>query len=323
MNTTFKYQEIIDKITELLLGKYIFLDVAEKMCALLKENLPLYSAIDDGEALAKCLTDDLRSISRDKHLHVDFRPTEAAMLLAETPDSPPKTEFWVKRLAADNYGFYRVEWLNGGIGYMDLRGFAPPELGGDVAVAAMNFLANAKAIIFDLRKNGGGSPNMVQLLTTYLYDGDIKHLNTFYFRFSEEYTHFWTLPYVPGKRLPNADVYVLTSAYTFSGGEEFAYNLKTMERATLIGETTGGGANPGDTFAVSEHFTMFVPGGRAINPITQTNWEGTGVTPHIETPAEKALQVAHQKALEKLIERSQDEAEKQMLLAELEKVRAD
>jgi len=92
---------------------------------------------------------------------------------------------------------------------------------------------------------------------------------------------------------------VLTSKRTFSGAEEFAYNLKNLKRATIVGETTGGGAHPGGGFRVHEHFRMFVPTGRAINPITKTNWEGTGVKPDVETPADQALTVARLMALKK------------------------
>src|SRR5262249_27539808 len=143
---------------------------------------------------------------------------------------------------------------------------------------------HSRALIFDLRRNGGGSPNMVQLITSYLFDPEIRHLNSFYIRPMDKHIQFWTLPYVPGKRLPTVPVYVLTSGYTFSGAEEFAYNLKQMQRATLIGETTGGGANPGAPFPVHSGLIVFIPGGRAINPITQTNWEGTGVAPDMEVP---------------------------------------
>src|SRR5690606_13915031 len=127
-----------------------------------------------------------------------------------------------------------------------------------------------------------GAPEMVQFLISYLFDDEIRHLNDIYTRFNDTTTHFWTLPYVPGKRMPDVDVYVLTSSGTFSGGEEFSYNLRSMERATLIGETTGGGAHPGRDFPINDLFTLFIPGGRAINPVTKSNWEGTGVTPHVE-----------------------------------------
>jgi C-terminal processing protease CtpA/Prc len=203
-----------------------------------------------------------------------------------------------------NYGFKEVKLLDGNIGYLDLRGFSDARFGGETAVAAMNFLSNASALIIDLRNNGGGSPSMIQLITSYLYGPQAVHLNTFYSRPSNEYSQTWTLPHVSGKRRPDMDVYVLTSGKTFSAAEEFTYNLKNLKRATIIGETTGGGAHPGGTRVATERFTVWVPTGRAINPITQTNWEGTGVEPDIKVKAADALQVAQVKALEKLVAKS-------------------
>jgi hypothetical protein len=142
---------------------------------------------------------------------------------------------------------------------------------------------------------------MIQLLTSYFYGSQPVHLNNFYYRPTNENTQTWTLPHVQGKRRPDIDIYVLTSSKTFSAAEEFTYNLKNLKRATIIGETTGGGAHPGGTKIATDRFTVWVPTGRAINPITKTNWEGTGVKPDIETKAADALMTAHVKALEGLV----------------------
>ncbi len=318
---SFDHSNIVQTLSGLLTERYIDLDVAENMAARLSASLPAYREIEDGPTLAQKVTEDLRSVSNDKHVRVRYQPDKAAYLRTTPVEDRP--ELWAVDAAADNYGFYRAEWLRGGIGYIDLRMFAPPEMGGDVAVATMSFLGNARALIFDLRRNFGGSPNMVQLLTTYLFDGETRHLTTFYTRYKDEYTQFWTLPHVPGKRLPNAHVYVLTSSQTFSGAEEFAYNLKAMERATLVGETTAGAANPGDSYAVSEHFTVFVPDGRAINAITQSNWEGTGVVPHVQTAAKDSFGIAHRLALEQCIEQARDQTERDLLGNELKALDED
>jgi retinol-binding protein 3 len=315
-------ENVVQKIAALLEERYIFVDKAQQMTAYLRDHAAAYSSIATVGEFARRLTDDLRRISSDKHLHVNYNPVEAAALLLESGDDAA-SEQEAQYMARENYGFCRLEWMTGGIGYLDLRMFAPPRIAGDTAVAAMNFLANAQAIIFDLRYNGGGSPNMVQLLTTYLFDYDIQHLNTFYIRHTDQHTHFWTLPYVPGKRATHAAVYVLTSKQTFSGAEEFAYNLKVMKRGTIIGETTGGGAHPGDTHALSSQFTIFVPDGRAINPITQTNWEGTGVTPDIQVAAADALRVARREALQKLLDCAQADDERALLTHELDILRTE
>jgi C-terminal processing protease CtpA/Prc len=147
-------------------------------------------------------------------------------------------------------------------------------------------------------------PEMVALLCSYLYDGgECVHLNTIYQRRGAVVQHFWTLPYVPGKRFGSQKpVYVLTSNFTFSAAEEFTYNLKHLKRATIIGERTGGGAHPGSRFRIDPHFAIFIPTSRSVNPVTQTNWEGTGVEPEITVPAAEAFSVAYREALQRLLD---------------------
>lgn len=170
---------------------------------------------------------------------------------------------------------------------------------GPTAIAAMNFLSHVAAIIFDLRENGGGDPKMIALISTYLFDKP-THLNDLYNRKQDSTTQSWTLPYVPGNRLPDAPAFVLTSTATFSGAEEFSYNLKNLKRAILVGETTGGGAHPVRGQRIDDHFTVQVPFERAINPISKTNWEGTGVVPDVAAKASEALDVAEKLATAKL-----------------------
>jgi C-terminal processing protease CtpA/Prc len=206
-----------------------------------------------------------------------------------------------------NFGFREVKILEGNIGYLDLRGFSDVAYAGETAVAAMNFLSNSDALIIDLRHNGGGSPRMIQLISSYLFGSEPVHLNNFYWRPTDTHSQTWTLPHVPGTRRPDRPVYVLTSKGTFSAAEEFSYNLKNLNRATLVGETTGGGAHPGGSVAATDRFMVWVPTGRAINPITNTNWEGTGVSPHMDVPAGEALDTAYSHALESLRDEAADE----------------
>ena len=206
-----------------------------------------------------------------------------------------------------NYGFTRLEILPGNVGFVDLRAFNDVREAGDTAVAAMNFLANTDAIIIDLRYNGGGSPSMVQLLTSYFLE-DATHLNSFYVRESDSYQQFWSSSHVQGPKLLQQPLYLLIGNRTFSAAEEFAYNLKNLKRATLVGQVTGGGAHPVQYhYFEAINFGMTIPFGRAINPITHTNWEGTGIAPHIEVVSADALDVAHQKALENLLANTQNE----------------
>ena len=163
----------------------------------------------------------------------------------------------------------------------------------------MSFVAHTDAVIFDLRENGGGDPAMVTFIASYLFDKP-THLNDLYNRKEDSTQQFWTLSYVPGERLAKQPVFVLTSKRTFSGAEEFSYNLKNQKRATVVGETTGGGAHPVDGHSVADYFTVMVPFAKAVNPISKTNWEGTGVDPDAKTSAADALSTAQKLAIERI-----------------------
>jgi len=305
-------KETIDSISSILEREYVFPDIGKKISDHLqdKSKSGAYENLNDPDEFAQTLTEDVRFINNDKHLRVRFSPE----MIAErrntvTPeDSLAFVERQRKMGQSRNHGFREVKILDGNVGYLNLVSFfGVDEESGKTAEAAMNFLSNTDALIIDLRNNGGGSPEMIQLITSYLYDSEPVHLNNFYYRPQDEVSQTWTLPYVPGKRNPDADVYVLTSSGTFSAAEEFSYNLRNLKRATLIGEVTGGGAHPGGTRIATDKFTVWVPSGRAINPISKTNWEGTGVKPHIEVPAHEALAVAKITAIEKLLERADED----------------
>lgn len=310
--TAKEQQTVIDSIGSKLNANYIFPDIAMKMVSSIESKLDKgdYKSILDPQEFATMLTADLRAISKDKHLSVSFAPDQIAeqQHTVTAEDSIAYLNRYVNNMKRDNFGFKEVKIMDGNIGYLDLRSFSNVEYAGETAVSAMNFLSNSDAIIIDLRNNGGGSPAMIQLITSYLFKSEPVHLNNFYWRPFELNTQTWTLPHVSGTGSPNTPVYVLTSSRTFSAAEEFSYNLKHLERATLVGETTGGGAHPGGSVVATDRFMVWVPTGRAINPITNTNWEGTGVSPHIEVPAADALDVAHAKALEELIKKNKDES---------------
>lgn len=289
--------DIIFSVSEVLMSQYVFPEAAKKIDALLKKNLAehKYAKIGSKKELAKMLTQDVKKINGDKHLGVIFDPEQVKEVREEREsesDGVFYTESRLNNLKAINYGFNEVKILEGNIGYLDLRFFIEPEYASNTAIAAMNFLSNTKALIIDLRNNGGGSSEMIKLLSSYFFDSKPVHLNTFFWRSDESYTQSWTLPYVIGPRHPTKKLYILTSGKTFSAAEEFTYNLKHLKRATVIGEKTGGGAHPGGAEVATDEFLVWVPKGRSINPVTNTNWEGAGVTPHIKTTKEKALEVA-------------------------------
>lgn len=278
-------ESTIKRISSLMNKNYVFPELANEMEALLKKNFKSgkYDSINDLDVFADILTEDLQSISHDKHLRVWKNNGEKF----KKRNSGGAFERDV------NHGFYDTKVLGGNIGYIDLRAFSGSRSATLVAEAAMQKVSNTDALIIDLRKNGGGSPEMIRTLTSYFFDGKKPvHLNTFYWRPTDSYQEFYTDTKIIGKRMDKVDLYILTSKYTFSAAEEFTYNLKNLKRATIVGETTGGGAHPGGVQSINSDFSMFLPQGRAINPITKTNWEGTGIDPHIQVEAKKALERA-------------------------------
>ncbi len=301
--------QTIDSLFKDLNEAYVFPEVAKKMETDVRARLKNgeYDKLTSAREFAKKLTDDLRAVSKDKHLGVRFSQRVIPVRTERSEPSEAEKEEYKKMLRLNNYGFVKVENMRGNIGYIDFRGFTDPELGAETVAAAMNFVNNTDALIFDLRQNGGGSPAMVALICSYLFGDKAVHLNDLYWRKENRTEEFWTKPTVLGKKYGDKDVFVLTSNRTFSGAEEFSYNLKNLKRATIVGETTGGGAHPGDGFRLGDHFEAFIPTGRAISPITKTNWEGTGVEPDVKVPQEQALKTAYLLALNKSLEKTKED----------------
>jgi hypothetical protein len=285
-------------------ARYVFPDVAARIAreVTTRQANGEYDAISDPAAFSALLTEQVRAISGDKHLGVQYGAAPLPVTGGPPGGPGPAGPGSIGPLI--NYGFVRVERLPGNIGYVDPRVFVDTNAGsGDTAAAAMSFLAHTDALIFDLRQNGGGFPTMIQLLGSYLFGPEPVLLNTLYFREGDRTEEWWTLPEVPGRRYgEQKPVYVLTGAQTFSAGEEFAYDLQALGRATIVGEVTGGGANPGELVPLADGFAAFIPFGQAINPVTGTNWEGSGVQPDVAVPATDALTTAQILALRRRLE---------------------
>jgi retinol-binding protein 3 len=301
--------EVFHAVVKRLNEAYVFPEAAAKMGEALRARAAKgeYEQITSAKEFARKLTSDLQEVSRDKHLRVRYSHQPIPERPQRGEPTAEEREQFQRQMSRINYGFERVERLPGNVGYVDFRGFFAPELGKETVASVFNFLSNTDALIIDLRRNGGGDPEMVALISSYLFGPEPVHLNSLYWREGDRTEEFWTKKEVAGKRYAGKDVYVLTSNYTFSGAEEFSYNLKSLKRATIIGETTGGGAHPGTGFRINQHFGMFIPTGRAINPVTKTNWEGTGVEPDVKVPADQALKVAHLAAVRKAAEKTTDE----------------
>ncbi|HKP71332.1 MAG TPA: S41 family peptidase, partial [Pyrinomonadaceae bacterium] len=220
-----------------------------------------------------------------------------------------------------NMGLEKVETLNGNIGLLEFSYFDPSNEAAKKISDAMNTLASTDALIIDLRRCRGGASNAITLLMSYFFDKSI-HLSDAYDRVLDEKMESWSLAEVPGKRYGQKDVYILTSRFTFSAAEDISYTLKNLKRATIVGETTGGGAHPVRGRRLNEHFFVMVPFARYISPVTQTNWEGVGVKPDVEAPAAHALKLAQLTALKKLSAQKHDaktSAQLKTLIEELQK----
>ena len=309
--------KIIDWICLKLDEIYVFPDVAKKMEVFIRNRFSQgeYAKITDIRQFSRTLSKDMVSVSNDRHIAVRYslNPSLRAQRLDEEEEKK-RLELRILNWKLDNFQFKKIEHLEGNIGYLRFDQFADARWGGDTAVAALQLLGYCDALIIDLRYNGGGNSNMIQLILSYFFD-EQKHINSFFIPRENKTEQSYTSSYVRGRRLDKVDLYILTSQRTFSAAEEFTYDLKHMERATVIGETTGGGGHTVATERNDELKIEFnVPDTRAINPVTKTNWEGKGVVPHILCPMEEAFDRAYSLALKNLYEKTESKGNKKQWL---------
>ncbi len=301
-------RRVIDGVIRRIQEGYIYPERARQMALAVRRNASRgsYDRIGRALQLAEQLTRDLQAVSRDRHIQVGF---DSRGVVDEVPDAEPTPTQRLQQAAFGrrvNWGFERAERLDGNIGYLEIRTFNfDAESVDSTLAAAMNFLASTDALIIDVRRNGGGDPNMVAAVCSYLMPVGTL-VNKFYWRPQNRWDEFRTKK-VSGRHYGTTrPVYVLTSDNTFSGAEEFAYDVQTQKRSEVVGDTTGGGAHPGGFRKVSDHFGVWVPSGRAVNPVTNTNWEGTGVIPDVPTSADEALRTAHLRAVRRILVRERD-----------------
>jgi len=302
-------------LADALRKRYVFPAIAEKYAAAVEKKLaaggyPQTTA----SALADAINADLQVVNKDRHLWIRFAPDFKREGSPDDEPTPAEKAEMKQRAEWMAYGIDKIERLHGNIGLVDLRAFLRKEDVASAIAAAMSLVANTNALIIDLRENGGGEPETVAHLVSYFVaDGKKLHVNDIYDRPTNNTTEYWAEPKLAGPRYAGRRIYVLTSAHTFSGAEEFAYDIQTHKLGTIIGEITGGGAHPGDVVPVGAGFIAFVPQGRAINPITKTNWEGTGVKPDVATTADKALDTAYLTALKAVLDDERDPKRRDML----------
>ncbi|MEY4549005.1 MAG: hypothetical protein RL685_5200 [Pseudomonadota bacterium] len=283
----------IETISRQLQDHYVFPETAAQVIAALqrKQARGDYDAITDAVELAGVLTLDLRRLARDKHLSLRFGP------VPPQPDLSGSAPPW---LAQSGYGFGAIERLEGNVALLTLNGFPPLFAEQRAAIGErMSQIADAAAVIVDLRNNGGGFPPTVLEVCSYFFDPEPVHLIDIYRRDTNHTNEHWTQRELPGRRFGSQKpVFILTGPRTFSGGEGFAYQLQTQNRAVVVGESTGGGAHPSQPYPVEGGFVLMVPWGRSISPVTGTNWEGIGVLPDVAVPADDALPAAQRLALQ-------------------------
>lgn len=282
--------QAVDRVGQLLNRFYVLPEVAARMDRHIRAKLEAgaFDQMADSDEFMEAMTRELRLVSNDKHL---------AMFRGPNPDEQTEEDRDLKRLLGrfertkDNFGLDKVEILDENVGYMSVRSVMYSPEATETVSAALKFLEHTDALIIDLRENRGGDPAYMAYVISYFFEKP-THINSIYWRDRDRTDEFWTKENVPGKKLVDLPLYVLISGRTFSGAEEFAYDLQSLKRALVVGERSAGGANPSSSWVVYRDLRISIPFGRAINPKTGTNWEGAGVKPDIEVAADVALEAA-------------------------------
>ena len=299
---------VIAAICDSMEAHYVFPDQARRLSGELKARAAqgAFDRVTSADKFAHAMTETLQAVLKDKHLEVryfaDAVPPDAGS------DQPGPAEVEAERVehARFNHGVAEFKRLQGNLGYLDLHAFGRPDATAPRYAAVMALMKDTAGMVIDLRHAEGGDPDSVMLLASYLFDKP-THLNDIWMRDDNAATERWTDPKVIGPHYGQArPIVLLVGPDTFSAGEDFAYALKNAGRATLIGQTTGGGAHPGHPRRLTDHFMMNVPTGRSISPVTHTDWEGVGVTPDIRIDPDKALDRAQLALLEKLVPAEKD-----------------
>jgi len=294
--------ETIETLSKLLVDFYVIPEKGKKMAEQLNENLlnGKYDNMNEFSQFASTITNDLFEIAKDKHLNIYYSPSKDDYFRKlQTLSESEKNEATMrqKTLESDNnFGFKKLEIMSGNIGYVQLSTFANIDYASETATSAMFFLSNTEAIIIDLRNNNGGWPATVQFLASYFYDyseGGNTVLFEQHITSNNQIISYPVLPYLPGKRMANTPLYILTNKYSISAAECFAYSLQKLGRATVIGEQTGFGAHATrGPEILNDFFMLKLPVGKMISPVTKTTWEGVGVIPDIITDGKDALTAA-------------------------------
>lgn len=322
---------VIEGIKTLIHSNYVFIDRVEYVNNALDSlhQTGKYDDITDSKDFAKVLSDDLVAITKDKHFKVQYSPEllksrrERAKRQEEQRDTEevdPEAIDWNEWYARqENFGFTKVEILDGNIGYMKLNFWHHLAWVESTIDATMGFLTNTDALIIDLRENQGGYSPTDTYLGSYFFDAQPKLWMSSYNRPTGETSSDSTFQELGGARYLDKPVYILVGEQTFSLAESFAYSMKHFGRATIIGKTTPGAAHGINFLAANDNFGVQVPVQYNIHPVTKTDWEGTGVRPDINTSPNEALKIAHLEALDRLI----DHADRERIIERYHKIKKD
>ena len=302
---------LVDSLANQLSKYYVEKDAALQMSAYLRSRLKegAYSKIADPHQLAGLLTDDVTDVYKDEHLHIEYNPILANEVSGNIDDVPKMVAEKLKNDRAKNFGFKKVEVLYGNIGYLELSGFSRlNQYSRETANNAMRLLCNSNALIIDLRYGVGGSPEMMTHIISHFFK-EKTHVSDIYIRSENATLPYYTIPDSSTTHLTDVPIYVLTSYKTFSAAEGLAFALKSLHRATIVGEATRGGAHTVTYRPLSSGFVADIPFGKAFNPINKETWERHGITPDVKVSADKALEVAEELIFENALSKTKDSAE--------------
>ncbi|MEM8888471.1 MAG: S41 family peptidase [Bacteroidota bacterium] len=298
---------LIQRISALTEEFYITQDTGRLMGKLVQQKLEsgAYADLSHPDSLARQLTRDLRSVNGDLHMFVEaippggFQPNDSSSILVD------------RRGTWSNYGFQKTEILNGNVGYVKVshftswRHFEAAKL---VIQQTIKNIENTDALIVDVRGNGGGFEEIVAYLISYFFEEEAPiHLSDYYCRHDGNRSSIYTDPDIPGKKLPNLPLYILIDEKTGSAAESFAYMLKHMDRALVIGERSAGAGNGASQHRPSDRFLLVVACQQTINAVTKTSFEKVGVIPHIDASSSEAFDTAYKLALEHLRDKEENE----------------
>jgi hypothetical protein len=280
------------RIIGLLRSHYVLTDKIEPLVAALERRRRhgAYRGLQNRAMFASVLTDDLRTASGDGHLSVKLGAGERSDV-----EGAEDWEWSERRRAIQaNHGFTSAQVLSGNVGYLRIAEFMEPQASLETATAAMRFVAGTRALIFDLRGNPGGYAGIPEYLATYLFgEGPPVLLSTFQYRPEKAAPDkTYTLAAVIGGRRAGSPAFVLVDRKTASAAEWFAYTLQAFQRATVVGESSAGGAHANEYFDLDEALRLSVSTGVPVSAATGTNWEGTGVVPDIACDPRRAIEVA-------------------------------